>query len=66
MSPWKYAVEMIGGLRLRQGSDSAATKSRRAEFGRNRQMVTGGAASTHPTPSDPSASAVIETINRGP
>jgi len=63
MSRWKYAVEMIGGLTLRRGSDSAATKSRRAEFGRNRQMVTAGAADAYPTPSDPSASAVIETID---
>jgi hypothetical protein len=65
MSNWQYAVEVIGGLQLRRGGDHAATRSRRADFGRNRQMVTAGAADAYPTPSDPSASAVIETIDPG-
>lgn len=43
MSPWEYAVEVIGGLSVRTGSDFHATPSRRDEFGRNRQMVTAGA-----------------------
>jgi len=44
MSPWQYAVEEIGGLRLRSGGDFHATRSRRDQFGRTRQMVTGGVA----------------------
>jgi hypothetical protein len=43
MSPWQYAVEVIGGLSVRTGGDFHATPSRRNEFGRNRQMVTAGA-----------------------
>jgi hypothetical protein len=43
MSPWQYAVEVIGGLSVRTGGDFHATPSRRAEFGRNRQTVTAGA-----------------------
>lgn len=65
MSYWQYAVEEIGGLQLRQGSDFAATKSRRDEFGRNRQMVTAGAADVYPEPSDPAARTAIETLNTG-
>jgi hypothetical protein len=42
ISPWQYAVEEIGGLRLRGAADFHATPSRRDEYGRNRQMVTGG------------------------
>jgi hypothetical protein len=44
MSPWQYAVEVLGGLWLRTGGDFHATRSERSRFGRNRQMVTGGAA----------------------
>jgi hypothetical protein len=63
MSPWQYAVEVIGGLQLRTGGDYHATRSERAHFGRNRQMVTAGAADVHPEPSDPAASMAIETID---
>jgi hypothetical protein len=62
MSNWQYAVEVVGGLQLRLGGDSAATKSRRAEFGRNRQMVTAGTADVYPEPSDPAAKIVVETL----
>lgn len=65
MSYWQYAVEEIGGLRVRSGGDYAATKSRRSEFGRNRQMVTAGAADVYPEPSDPAARTAIETLNAG-
>jgi hypothetical protein len=65
ISYWQYAVEEIGGLRLRLGGDFAATRSRRAEFGRNRQMVTAGAADVYPEPSDPAARTAIETLNAG-
>jgi hypothetical protein len=65
MGYWQYAVEVIGGLQLRQGNDFAATRSRRSEFGRNRQMVTAGAADTYPSPSDPAVGSVIETIRPG-
>jgi hypothetical protein len=61
-SAWQYAVEVIGGLTLRSGGDFHATRSRRAEFGRNRRMVTGGAADAYPEPSDPAAKTAIETI----
>lgn len=44
MSPWQYAVEVLGGLRIRTGGDHHATRSERSRFGRNRQMVTGGVA----------------------
>jgi hypothetical protein len=63
MSYWQYAVEIIGGLTLRSGGDFHATRSRRAEFGRTRQMVTAGAADAYPEASDPAARAVIETIS---
>jgi hypothetical protein len=63
MSLWRYAVEMIGGLTVRNGGDFHATRSRRQEFGRNRQMVTGGSADAYPEPSDPAARTGIETIN---
>jgi hypothetical protein len=63
MSYWQYAVEMIGGLTLRSGGDFHATRSRRGEFGRNRQMVTAGAADVHPESSDPAARVAIETLN---
>jgi hypothetical protein len=65
MSYWQYAVEVIGGLQLRQGGDFAATRSRRDEFGRNRQMVTAGAADVYPESSDPAARTAIETISTG-
>lgn len=65
MSPWHYAVEVIGGLQLRTGGDHHATRSERARFGRNRQMVTAGTADVHPEPSDPAARAAIETIDAG-
>jgi hypothetical protein len=65
MSPWQYAVEIIGGLQLRTGGDQHATRSERAKYGRNRQMVTGGAADVHPEPSDPAARTAIETIDAG-
>ncbi len=63
MSYWTYAVEIIGSLRPRTGGDTAATRSMRDDFGRNRQMVTGGVADVHLSPSDPAARAVIETID---
>jgi hypothetical protein len=62
MSLWQYAVEVIGDLRMRIGSDFHATRSERDRFGRNRQMVTGGAADVHPRSSDPAAGRVIETL----
>lgn len=65
MSYWQYAVEVIGGLQLRQGGDFAATRSRRAEFGRNRQMVTASAADMYPESSDPAARTAIETLSTG-
>jgi hypothetical protein len=65
MSPWQYAVEVIGGLQLRTGGDHHATRSERGQFGRNRQMVTAGAADVHPEPSDPAARVAIETIEAG-
>jgi hypothetical protein len=65
MSPWQYAVEVIGGLQLRTGGDQHATRSERAQYGRNRQMVTAGAADVHPESSDPAARAAIETIYAG-
>jgi hypothetical protein len=65
MSPWQYAVEVIGGLQVRTGGDHHATRSERNHFGRNRQMVTAGAADVHPEPSDPAARAAIETIDAG-
>lgn len=65
MSRWQYAVEVVGGLTLRNGGDFHATRSRREEFGRNRQMVTGGAADVHPEASDPAAKAIVETIDGG-
>ncbi|HEU4905861.1 MAG TPA: hypothetical protein VFT19_07070, partial [Solirubrobacterales bacterium] len=65
MSYWQYAVEVIGGLHVRLGCDSAATRSRRAEFGRNRQMVTAGVADAFPASSDPAVGAVIETLSTG-
>lgn len=65
MSPWGYAVEVIGGLQRRTGGDHHATRSRRDEFGRNRQMVTAGAADVYPEASDPAARAAIETIDAG-
>jgi hypothetical protein len=43
MSPWRYAVEVVGGLELRSPADWSATRSRSAEHGRNRQIVTAGA-----------------------
>lgn len=42
MSYWEYAVEVVGGLPMRRGGDFHATRSRSAEFGRNRQTVTAG------------------------
>lgn len=65
MFPWQYAVEVLGGLQLRTGGDHHATRSERARYGRNRQMVTAGAADVHPEPSDPAARAAIETIDAG-
>lgn len=63
MSMWQYAVEAIGGLRLRSSADFHATRSQREQFGRNRQMVTGGKADVYPDSSDPAMSTVIETID---
>jgi hypothetical protein len=65
MSYWQYAVEVIGRLTLRSGGDFHATRSRREEFGRNRQMVTAGAADAYPEVSDPAVSGAIETIDAG-
>lgn len=65
MSPWQYAVEVIGGLQLRTGGDHHATRSELLRFGRNRQMVTAGVVDVHPKPSDPAARTAIETIDAG-
>jgi hypothetical protein len=65
MSYWQYAIEIVGGLRVRNGGDFAATRSRRAEFGRNRQMVTAGVSDVQPVLSDPAAGSVIETLDVG-
>lgn len=65
MTPWQYAVEMIGGLPLRTGGDFHATRSERDRYGRNRQMVTAGAADVYPELSDPAARTAIETLDTG-
>ncbi len=65
MSPWQYAVQVIGGLQVRTGGDHQATRSERASFGRNRQMVTAGAVDVHPRSSDPAMSSIIETLDPG-
>jgi hypothetical protein len=63
MSPWRFAVEILGGLTLRRGTDQRATRSRGGEHAPSRRMVTAGRADVHVRESDPAAREIIETLN---